>query len=173
MLKRLLSISASTAALLGGLLASPVAWSHWSHNGDLGNNASSVDIMSYTCAPTYVLNSVIYNLVSFKARVRDKLPIAVSYVQVKVERVSPLLSGTLQIDPNSNSLVGDGDVLGTASPFSSVNTTAGDTLVYKIYVSKSAAGIEQYQLDFHCLYNNPDSGNVHPTPGTLTYVQNQ
>jgi hypothetical protein len=50
---------------------------------------------------------------------------------------------------------------------------AGDTRVYRINVSKTASGAETYELDFHCLYNNPDSGNVHPTPGAFTFIQDQ
>lgn len=172
MLKRFLLMS-TTGALLSGLLMAPAAWAHWTHSGTLASSATSVDILQYTCAATYVVSGVTYNLVSFQARVRDKLPVAASFIKVQVQRVSPALLGTLQTDPNSNSVVGDGDASGTASPFSVVSTTAGDTRVYRINISKTATGAENYELDFHCLYNNPNNGNAHPTPTAPTYIQNQ
>lgn len=158
----------AVAVLLGSVCAAaPSTWAHWTHSGQLGSASTAVDILQYTCAASYNGS----NFTAFEARVRDKLPVATPYVRVQVQRVSPLLNGLLRTDPNSNSAVGDGDTVagGTASPMSNVATTAGDSRVYKIYVSKSATGIEFYELDYHCLYG----ATPHPAPGALIYLQNQ
>lgn len=153
------------AALLAGLLVAPCVSAHWLHDGVLGTPSTSVDILQYSCALTYLGAA----LTGFEARVRDKLPVAAPLVRVQVQRVSPLASGPVRTDPLSNTPVGDGDVAGTASPYSSVSMVSGSTGVFKIFVSKSAAGAETYQLDYHCLYG----ATPHPTPGPLQYLQNQ
>lgn len=175
MFKRYLLRNTNAVILFGALLVSAPVFAHWTHSGSLGSTSTATDILKYSCAATWINpnDNITYNLASFQARVRDVSPVATPYVKVKVERVSPLLTGSLQTDPNSNSGVGDGDAPGKASPFSTVATTAGDTRVYKIYVSKTGSPIEKYQLEYHCLYSNPGSGSFHPTPGVLTYIQNQ
>ncbi len=156
------------AALLGVFVApsaSAVGPFHFAHDGTLGSASTAVDILEYSCALTHSGST----LTAFEARVRDKLPVVTPYVRVKVERVSPFLSGAQKTDPNSNSAVGDGDAAGVASPFSNVAHVAGGTGVYRIHVSKSASGTELYSLDYHCLYGS----TPHPAPGPLTYIQNQ
>jgi len=159
--------------LLTGLLTIPTAWAHWNYSSTMSKTTTQ-HIRQYTCAPTWVWpgDGLTYNLVSFDARVRDKAPVATPYVRVQVLRVAGTVYGVQQTDPNSNTSTGDGDAAGVGSPFSTVAAAGnGGNEIFKIRISKSStAAAENYELEYHCLYSNPNNGidPNHPTPGALT-----
>jgi hypothetical protein len=117
---------------LAGVLLLAGAASALTQPGSLGNPAAEVDFYQVTCS-----NDGSGAPASLLAQVLDAAPVA-----------APLLSVQMQkglLASNTTDAV-DGD--GSASPAAFVNGGAGS---YDVFVDKSAAGIESYQLSVQCM----------------------
>ncbi len=119
--------------------------------GTLGKKASSTNFYQVTCSDD------------------GNGPADHLYIQVKDElpKAKPLVSAlvvTGLVAQNTTDLV-DGDAL--ASPALNIKGGNGSgTIDYYVIITKTAAGVETYTLDYHCM----TSGNVHT--GTDIYPLN-
>jgi hypothetical protein len=141
-----LAVPALAVALL---LAGP-AWA-LTQPGSLGNPAAEVDFYQATCS-----NDGSGAPASLVTQVLDAGPVAAPLISVQTQKGSPALA-TNTTDP------ADGD--GSASPAVFVNGGAGS---YDVFVDKSAAGAESYQLSVQCM-TGTNGGGV-PTGTAITPI---
>ena len=129
--------------VLCALLLAPLARSAFAHtqSGALGDPAGATDYYEVTC-----LDDGSGAPASLAIEVRDSSPVAAPLVSVQVRR-GLLLANTTDAS--------DGDT--GFSPLVSVNGGGG---VYQVLVDKTAAGAENYTLDFHCT-TGPDGTGDH------------
>ncbi|MEO8134384.1 MAG: hypothetical protein ABI831_10440 [Betaproteobacteria bacterium] len=142
----------SLAALLVPVCAASagLALAH-TQNGSLGDFAGATDYYQISCSDDG--NGV---PASIAVQVMNRSPASPS-LSVLVHRALSAVSGT-------DALAGDE----VSSPLMFNNNGDG---VYNVFVTKAAAGAENYTLTFHCL-TGPDGTGEH-TGTTLVFRQNQ
>ena len=138
-------------ALLVGVLCAAGAVAH-TQNGSLGATASSTDFYQITC-----LDDGSGTPVSLGVEIEDAAPAAPPLVSVQIQRGLLIVSVTDRTD-------GDGQ------PSTEVFLNGGPG-VYDVLIDKTAAGAENYTLDFHC-FTGPDGTGIH-TGTSIVTRQNQ
>jgi hypothetical protein len=120
--------------------------------GTLGAGAAATDYYQVTCS-----NDGSGAPASLAAQVQDDAPVAAPTVSVLVQK---------GVVATNSSDATDGDAV--ASPLVWVNGAAG---VYNVFVSKTAAGADNYTLTYHCM-TGANGGGIH-TGTALSTKQNQ
>ncbi len=151
---KLLRTAFVTGAFLAAVSYTGFALAH-STTGSLGSASGATDVYLVTCSnedggstPTYRLSS----------RVKDNSPVAAPIVSVVTTKNS---TTTTTSDTN-----GDGNT--SYSAYARNNNGNG---VYTMSVKKSAAGAENYTVQFHC-EGPASSGYIH-TGTSVQQTQNQ
>ena len=138
---------------LGFLLATHagLATAH-TQAGALGTAAVATDYYQVTCTDDGSGPPA-----SLLVRVRDDAPVAAPIVSVLVHKGLLARNGSDPVDGDTG--------------LSFVAVVNGGAGVYNVFVSKTAAGVENYTLTLHCM-SGLNGGGVH-TGTTVTLRQNQ